>query len=155
MPLSSQFSAMATVDVFRVLTNCVASQFPNPKTGFSHIVPQHATHRQVSCVVSRRELKGAIVGPSGHCNQWKADSGIFYFLECDDATKIRFGSVLSVVLRITAGDSCVFFSFVVTNAEWRSVMQYRIIVPVLSQNFYFLAESESGNIVRVVPCQRG
>lgn len=34
-------------------------------------------------------------------------------------------------------------------------MQYRIIVPLLNQNFYFLAESESGNIVRVVPCQRG
>lgn len=35
-----------------------------------------------------------------------------------------------------------------------STMRYKIIVPVLKQNFYFLAESDSGNIVRVVPCQR-
>lgn len=29
-------------------------------------------------------------------------------------------------------------------------MQYRIIVPVLNQSCYFIAETVSGNIVRVV-----
>jgi len=48
--------------------------------------------------------------------------------------------------------ACFCFSIVPT-ADWRFVMQYRIIVPVLSQEFYFLAESDSGNIVRVVPCR--
>lgn len=33
-------------------------------------------------------------------------------------------------------------------------MQYRIIVPVLKQDFYFIAESDSGNIIRVVPWER-
>jgi len=31
-------------------------------------------------------------------------------------------------------------------------MQYKIILPVLNQCCYFIAESESGNIVRVVRC---
>ena len=48
--------------------------------------------------------------------------------------------------------STVFYPDLVSNTNWRCVMQYRIILPVLNQNFYFLAEAKSGNIVRVVPC---
>ncbi|MAI30501.1 MAG: hypothetical protein CMM07_02375 [Rhodopirellula sp.] len=68
---------------------------------------------------------------------------------------MRFFSNFSAVHLHDWFSSCVFYFSVVPNAEWRFVMQYRIIVPVLNQNFYFLAESKSGNIIRVVSYQSG